>query len=241
MPRGRGRNGGAWGKNRTTDSNSQSGIWGLYDAHQLKSNNTWGYVPPPAAPKFNWKYYAYGSSIANGRTVVVWRQTDGTVSYLRTVIGQQHTNINQTWNTYSEDLSSYSGTTGRIYIGYETGDNFYNDPQYDNMELVDTTVGDISLDPGTATGRGRWEKYSTYTTTATPPTTSYSSIPIGTGTAALWNYDAGGTPSSSTGNTSDADGSTSGYYLYFEGSSPNYVSGTRYYWFRMTGDYTLAT
>ena len=194
---------------------------------------------PSGAPEFNWRYYAYGSSIANGRTVVIWRQTNGTLTYLRTVIGQQHSGFTQTWNTYSEDLSSYSGTTGRIYIGYETGNNFYNDPQYDNMELIDTTVGDISLDPGTSTGRSRWEKYSSYTTTATPPTGSYSSIPIATSTANRWNYDSGGTPSSATGGTRDANGSSSGYYLYFEGSSPNYSSSTRYYWFRMTGDYTL--
>ena len=194
---------------------------------------------PSGAPEFNWRYYAYGSSIANGRTVVVWRQTNGTVNTLRTVIGQQHTGFTQTWNTYSEDLSSYSGTTGRIYIGYETGDNFYNDPQYDNMELVDTTIGTISHDPGTSTGRGRWEKYSSSTTTATPPTTSYSSIPIGTSTSNIWNYDSGGTPSSSTGGTRDANGSSSGYYLYFEGSSPNYSNNTRYYWVRMSSDYTL--
>ena len=96
------------------------------------------------APEFNWRYYAYGQSIAYGRTVVIWRQTNGTVNTLRTVIGQQHTGFTQTWNSYTEDLSSYSGTTGRIYIGYETGNSFYNDPQYDNMELVDTTSGTIS-------------------------------------------------------------------------------------------------
>jgi len=45
MPRGRGRNGGSWGKTRTIDVSNQSGIWGLFDAHQLKSNNTWGSEP----------------------------------------------------------------------------------------------------------------------------------------------------------------------------------------------------
>lgn len=239
MTRNRGRNGGSWGKNRTTDQNSQSGIWGLFDAHQLRHLNIWGYVAPPAAPEFNWRYYAYGSGISNGRTVVIWRQTNGTVNILRTVIGQQHTGFTQTWNSYSEDLSSYSGTTGRIYIGYKTGNSFYNDPQYDNMELVDTTSGTISLDPGTATGRNRWERYTSYTTSSTPPTNSYTPISISTGTSNLWNYDVGGTPSGSTGGTRDADGSSSGYYLYFEGSSPNNSSSTRYYWVRMTGDYTL--
>ncbi len=105
MTRNRGRNGGSWGKNRTTDQNSQSGIWGLFDAHQLRHLNIWGYVPPPATPKFNWKYYAYGSSI--NTTYVYWRQTNGTVNLLRSASGSQHTGPTQTWNSYSEDLSSY--------------------------------------------------------------------------------------------------------------------------------------
>lgn len=193
---------------------------------------------PSGAPFFNWRYYAYGSTI--GITYVYWRQTNGTATLLRSISGQRHANSTSTWNTYSEDLSSYGGTTGRIYVAYKTGTNFYNDPQFDNMELVDTTTGTISLDPGTSTGRGRWERYTTYTSTLTPPTTSYSSIPISTSGANLWNYDAGGTPSGSTGGVYDANGSSSGYYLYFEGSSPNYTTSTRYYWFRMTSDYTLS-
>ena len=190
------------------------------------------------SPFFNWRYYAYGSSI--GTTYVYWRQTNGTLSLLRSLSGQKHSNSTSTWNTYSEDLGSYSGTTGRIYIAYRTGSNFYNDPQFDNMELVDTTSQTISLDPGTSTGRARWQKYNSYTTSLSPPATStFYSIPIGTSTTNLWNYDIGGTPSSSTGSIYDANGSSSGYYLYFEGSSPNYYSSSRYYWIRMTNDYTL--
>ena len=192
---------------------------------------------PSGAPEFNWKYYAYGSTI--GTTYVYWRQTNGTVTLLRSISGQQQGSSTSTWSTYSEDLGSYSGTTGRIYIAYKTGTNFYNDPQFDNMELVDTTSGTISLDPGTSTGRGRWEKYNTYTTSLSPPVLSYYSIPIGTSTSNLWNYDSGGTPSGNTGSIYDAGGYSSGYYLYFEGSSPNYTTGNRYYWVRMTSDYTL--
>ena len=194
---------------------------------------------PSGSPFFNWSYYAYGSSIGN--TLIYWRQSNGTANLLREIAGQQHTGFTQTWNTYSEDLSAYSGTTGRIYIAYRTGNYWRNDPQFDNMELVDTTAGTISHDPGTSTGRSRWQKYSTYTTYSTPPpTTSFSSITIGTSTSNKWNYDTNGTPSSSTGGTRDADGSSTGYYLYFEGSSPNYVSsGSRYYWARMSSDYTL--
>ena len=41
MPRGRGRNGGSLGSKRIVSSTSTSGIWGLYDAHQLVGSNTW--------------------------------------------------------------------------------------------------------------------------------------------------------------------------------------------------------
>ena len=229
------RNGSAIGSPRSQAS-TQSGFWDLNDAHQLKQLNTWG--AEPGAPEFNWRYYAYGSDIEV--TYVYWIQTDGTQNLLSSVSGQQHTNKTSTWNSYSEDLSSYSGTTGRIYIGYRTGSGYKNDPQFDNMELIDTTLGDISLDPGTSTGRSRWEKRTSYTSTTSAPTTStFSTITISTSDSNVWNYDKGGTPSGSTGSTKDADGSTSGYYLYFEGSNPNNSSSNRYYWVRMDTDYTL--
>ena len=192
---------------------------------------------PSGAPFFNWKYYAYGSNI--NTIYILWVQSNGTQNTLKTIVGQQQFNSSSSWNSYTENLSSYSGTTGRIYIAYKVGSSYRQDPQFDDMELIDTTSGDISHDPTTATGRGRWEKNTSYTTTFVPPTTSFSSVTITTGTSSVWNYDAGGTPSSSTGSTTDAAGSSSGYYLYFEGSSPNFSSSTRYYWVRMTQDYTL--
>ena len=192
---------------------------------------------PSGAPFFNWKYYAYGSNI--NTIYILWVQSNGTQNTLKTIVGQQQFNSSSSWNSYTEDLSSYSGTTGRIYIAYKTSSGFRQDIQFDDMELIDTSAGDISHDPTTSTGRGRWQRYTTYNTSLTAPTTSFSSIPTGTSTGNIWNYDAGGTPSSSTGSTRDAAGSSSGYYLYFEGSSPNTSSSTRYYWVRMSQDYTL--
>ena len=96
-----------------------------------------------AQPYFNWKYYAYGSTI--GSMTVYWRKNDGTLTTLRTVTGQQHTGTSQTWNSYSEDLSSHIGETGRIVFRYTAGSNFYNDPQLDAMELTETTGGTIVL------------------------------------------------------------------------------------------------
>lgn len=190
------------------------------------------------APFFNWKYYAYGTNIKE--TNVIWGTTDGTMNLLRTISGQQHTGTGQTWNSYSEDLSAYSGTTGRIYFAYKTGTFYYQDPQFDAMQLIDTTNGDIDHDPGTSTGRSRWQRLSGYNASLDAPNASaFQTISTSTSTSDGWNYDYGGTPSGSTGNNQDSDGSTSGYYLYFEGSNPNYTSSTRYYWVRMSQDYTL--
>ena len=193
---------------------------------------------PSAAPEFNWKYYAYGSNI--NETYILWVQSNGTQNTLRTITGQQQTNSSSSWLSYSDSLNSYSGTTGRIYIVYKTGDGYRQDIQFDDMELIDTTSGDISHDPTTATGRGRWEKNTSYTTTLVPPTTSFSSITLTTSINTVWNWDVGGTPSGTTGSSTDAAGSSTGYYLYFEGSGQNYSSNTRYYWVRMDQDYTLA-
>jgi len=194
----------------------------------------------PAPPQFNWRYYAYGVDIEN--TYIYWIQTNGTQTLLRTIVGQQHSNSTQVWDSYSEDLSPYSGTTGRIYIAYRTGNYWKNDVQFDNMELINTTSGDISLDPGTQTGRNRWQRRAQYTSSLIPDITSTWQTPgIADTWSTVWNYDKGGTPSQATGCGYDADGSTSGYYLYFEGSSQNYYTGSshRYYWARMASDYTL--
>ena len=191
-----------------------------------------------STPQFDWHYYAYGSNI--GTIYIFWlKSSDNSLTQLRSIAGQQHTGQTQSWNNYEEDLSGYKGQTGRIVIAYKTGSFWRNDIQLDNMELKETTSGTIDLDPGTSTGRGNWEKKTSYTTNLSYPTSGWSSITISTQSSKIWNYDAGGTPSSSTGGTKDADGSSSGYYLYFEGSYPNYSSSIRYYWLR-TDEYTLS-
>lgn len=193
-----------------------------------------------ATPQFDWHYYAYGSNI--GTIYIYWlNSSNNSLNLLRSITGQQHTGSTQSWNNYEEDLSSYSGQTGRIVIAYKTGSSFRQDIQLDDMELRETTEvgGTINLNPGTFLGRGNWQRKTSYTTNLSYPTSGWSSISISTSSSKIWNYDAGGTPSGSTGGTRDVSGSTSGYYLYFEGSSPNFSSSNRYYWLR-TGEYTLS-
>ena len=189
--------------------------------------------------EFDWYYYAYGSDI--GIIYIYWLNTsNNSLNLLRSISGQQHTSATESWDNYTEDLSSYNTQTGRIVIAYKTGSSFRQDIQLDDMELKETTSGTIDLDPGTSTGRSNWQKRTSYTTSLSYPTSSWSSISISISASNVWNYDSGGTGSGSTGGTRDVSGSTSGYYLYFEGSSPNFSTSTRYYWLRTTNSYTLS-
>ena len=195
-----------------------------------------------SSPEFEWYYYAYGSN--TGTIYIYWYDNSmGTLALLRSITGQQHTGSTQSWDQYTEDLSSYAGQTGRIVIAYKTGSSFRQDIQLDNMYLNETTEvgGTINLDPGYFMGRNNWQRLVGYTSSLSYPSSgTWTSISIGTSSSNIWNYDAGGTPSSSTGGTRDADGSASGYYLYFEGSSPNFSTSNRYYWIRTVTDYTLS-
>lgn len=191
------------------------------------------YSTKPQEINYNWKYYAYGSSI--GTTYVFW-YSGGTLNLLRSITGQQHTGATQTWNSYTEDLSSYSGQTGYIVYAYKTGTNFYQDIQFDEMS-IDILGPTTTLAPDS----GLWARNTSYTTSLSYPSLNWSNNTIYTSTSPtyIWNLDAGGTPSSSTGGTLDASGSSTGKYLYFEGSSPNYTTLSRYYWFRTINTFTL--
>jgi hypothetical protein len=206
-----------------------------------------------ASPEFNWKYFASGNNIK--QTKVYWRKSDGTMNTLRTITGEMSTTIVGSYDSYTEDLSAYSGETGRIMFSYNIGSSWQQDPQFDAMELVGTTNGTLDLDPQTIvnwmqTGGNsgaptipHWIKGNTHSTATFPgfnSTITFTYVPIGTSASNRWNYDSGGTPSSSTGNTKDSDNSSTGYYLYFEGSSPNYSSSqTRHHWCAMDSDVTL--
>lgn len=192
--------------------------------------------------EFKWKYYAYGANI--GTLTVYWRESNGTFNQLRAITGQQHSNATSTWDSYTEDLSSYGGTTGRIVLKY-TGQSYWRaDVQLDDMELNGTSGGDLDFDPQTTRYQGgtsnpHWIKNSTNNSSSMPSFSSgWAAVTSTTSTSGRWNYDRGGTPSSATGGTRDSDGSTTGYYLYAESSSPNYGSG-KYLWAAMAQDYTL--
>lgn len=188
---------------------------------------------------YNWKYYAYGSSIG---TIRVYWYSGTTLTQLRSISGQQHTGYGQTWDNYVEDLTPYAGQTGYIVYSYKTGNYFYNDVLIDEMKITDNSTTLYNVGPLAY----NWRRYAngTSTTSTVGYNTSSTSLPTtvtssnwvtlltSQSTTYGWVLDGGGTPSSSTGNTVDASGSSSGNYIYFEGSSPNYTTGTRYYWLR---------
>jgi hypothetical protein len=193
-----------------------------------------GTVPSNESFTYSWKYYAFGSSI--GTTYLYW-YSGSTLNLLRSISGQQHTSSGKTWNSYTEDLSSYSGQTGYIVYAYKTGNFWRNDPQFDEMSIeIAGSTTDLAPDSGL------WARNTSYTTSLSYPSSNWNNT-ISTSTSAnnRWNLDSGGTPSSSTGTTKDASGSTTGKYLYFEGSSPNYSSSNRYYWFRSKNQFTLSS
>ena len=118
---------------------------------------------------------------------------------------------------------------------YKTGTNFYQDIQFDEMS-IDILGSTTTLAPDS----GLWARNTSYTTSLSYPSLNWSNtIYTSTSPTYIWNLDAGGTPSPSTGGTLDASGSSTGKYLYFEGSSPNYTTLSRYYWFRTINTFTL--
>ena len=202
---------------------------------------------PSASNTFNyyWKYYAYGSTIG---TMYVYWYSGTTLNLLRSVSGQQHTGTGQTWNSYTENLTNYAGQTGYIVYAYQTGSNFYNDPQIDDMYVTKNSSTLASIGPSTTA----WKRYATgsattntitYTTSLSIPSiTSANWVELLTNQSTTygWQVDSGGTPSVSTGNIYDASGSTTGTYIYFEGSSPNFSSSAIYYWLRTANSITLS-
>ena len=225
----------------------------LHHGLRAAAGNTGGGGGPP--PEFNWKYYAVGGNIR--QTKVYWRNSNGTMNTLRTITGATHTGQTGNWISYTENLSAYSGETGRIIFSYNIGSYWQQDPQFDDMELVGTTNGTLDLDPATIVAWMQsnaiiggnipiphWIKGDTHSTATFPGFSgggvNFAYVPIGDSTANKWNYDSGGTPSSGTGSIYDAAGSSSGYYLYFEGSNPNYSTSTvRHHWCAMDSDVTL--
>lgn len=142
---------------------------------------------------------------------------------LRTLSGQSNP-----WTSYTDSVSSYTGQAGRLVFAYQNGlssTSYRGDIQIDNITASGTTYSFESTSQDWKTsivsqGTGGAVDITTPTLrNFEDGLPNYITVPTAT-TAYRWNRDSGGTPSSSTGQSSAANGS---YYLYAEtsGTSTN--------------------
>ena len=94
------RNGGTFGKLRTITSSSTSGVWDLYDAHQLSSSNTWQETQKVV-------------SVTNSNGTALNEETDNTITVTTSGV------VNGTTLYYS--VATVSGTTVTS-ADFDTGD-----------------------------------------------------------------------------------------------------------------------
>jgi hypothetical protein len=194
------------------------------------------------------KYYGWGAT--TGTLTVHWAPgppTSNTISAalpftadgstVTSISGPQHPGPGLTWKSATVDLSPLSPSTGHFVFKYRTGSSFTGDFQLDDMEFTHSG-GTVDMDPDLkrTASTDNWQRWN-----AGPPatynTSFFSNVTVSSSASGGWNYDAGGTGSSGTGNPTDSDGSTTGYYIYAETSSPNYPQ--KYMWLRTANPVTI--
>ena len=139
--------------------------------------------------------------------------------YLLITVPQQN---DATWTLRTADIADYVGHDCRLVIAHKlpsSGSNYTADVQVDDMKL-----GSTFWDP--EAGTNSFERASNLAVNLEYANVTWEALATGT-TQGRWNRDDGGTPSSSTGNTS---GHTGNYYFYTEVSS-NYTADY-VYWLR---------
>ena len=107
------RNGGTFGKLRTISSSSTSGVWDLYDAHQLSSSDSWQPTPKVLSIT-NSNGTALNEGTSSTITVSTEGMVDGTTLYysVATVSGTTLTSADFTTGdvTGSFTINSNSGS-----------------------------------------------------------------------------------------------------------------------------------
>tara|TARA_R100001079_G_C4450578_1_gene153495 strand:- start:156 stop:1091 length:936 start_codon:yes stop_codon:yes gene_type:complete len=125
----------------------------------------------------------------------------------------QTTGDNSSWVQKTTDISAYGGATVRPVYWYDMiASVFTADLQLDNIVVGNETYTFTN----NATG---WQTTQSSTNIGSYSAANFHNVGAGTAGGRVYR-DSGGTPSSGTGSTTDADGSSTGHYLYFETSSP---------------------
>ncbi len=230
----------------TTES-SQKIVTGKVEEYRISSY----FATKIQDPDITFKYYRYGAYM--GTTRFYWHDiSSGTLNELSVsssngntyqyMTTQHHTDDGQTWLTGTINLATYeTAGYGRFVVRHQTSSSSSNsytgDFQMDHIE-IHTAIGEtINLDPDLYrqnTSNKFWQRSTNYDTTWST-THAWTDVSQGTDASDLWNYDAGGTSSSSTGDTVNSDGSGSEYYLYTEVSG----SANRYSYLQTKYQYDL--
>ena len=172
--------------------------------------------------------FAARNSFLTPASVAVGGPTLGLTDSLLTMSGQ-----NTNWVQRTINISSYANSTVRL-VFYHYADYFTGDMQLDDIYIDGTTY---DFEPHAAGWETTFTNSNTIVTgdatlaiNAAPIYTgaTFISVPTG-GSSARWNRDRAGTGSSGTGSAIDHTlGTTSGWYVYAETSSP-YPCG---YWLK---------
>jgi len=126
----------------------------------------------------------------------------------------QTTGDNSSWVQKTADISSHGGKTVRPVYRYDMiVSDFKCDLQLDNIVIGGNTYNFTS-------DAQSWETTTQSKDIGDYSTANFVSIQTVSNLNGRVNRDSGGTPSTGTGATTDADGSGTGHYLYFETTSP---------------------
>ena len=189
------KNGSIIGVQNAASLAASSGVWDLNAVQQAREGSLW--------PTVNITQLLESRSTAGSENV--WTQS-----------------------TYSIDGTSIAGTTGRWVVHHRNTTQYTTDVQYDSITLP-AAGGNITYDfesgvqgfETTATGANPGQSILAYSGA------SFASVITNSGGGMRFNRDSGGTNSSGTGAVSfsnqigidHSEGTTSGFYIYYEGSS----------------------
>ena len=213
-----------------------------------------------SSSSFTFRYHMYGSTMGDLQ-VYVYNTTAASlvgpfsITYdagTGTVIsGEQHTSQSATWGSATVDLSDASGVTGYLAFKFRPGSNYFADAALDDMSLTlpDGTVVDLDPDLFRSDSIQNWQsaRFQDKTTDTFPidggsvvinAGNSYNWKDCAKNSSTLWfgQYEDRNTGSGNTGPNADASGSITGYYIYFEASSPNWNYTA---WLRTKNQYTF--
>jgi|LWDU01.1.fsa_nt_gi hypothetical protein len=113
------------------------------------------------------------------------------------------------------DASLTNGNTGHVFVRYESGTSYRNDPQLYQVDFDDAGWVKVGQSSGGTWGYGQWKTTVVTTNQAYNHAASWATVAPGSSPRGKWHRDTGNTPSGGTGVSVD-------YHIYYEGSSGAY-------------------